>query len=241
MVQQRLPLVNGDDGAWGDILNQYITKEHYNTGVDDAANGGHKTVTLRPGTTTAATAPLKFTSGPLLTNPEAGAVEFLNDSYYATITAGPNTRKTIAFSEDVLKLNQSSQQTTSGTFKLAALSISTPAFISGEKFSRSFVISNPTVSADLPLWRAPVDCTITAVHLLCKGAAITGQLWEFDANGLNGATLDGTDVTGIVDTNVDDTSFSNPGIAAGYYVGWKTTTASAGTTYAIVNFEGYYN
>ena len=241
MVQQRLPAVNGDDGVWGDILNQYISKEHHNTGVDDAANGNHKTVTLRPGTTTAATAPLKFTSGPLLTNPEAGAVEFLDDTYYATTTTGP-ARKTLAFSEDVLKLNQSSQQTTSGTFKLAALSISTPAFISGEKFSRSFVISNPTASADLPLWRAPVACTITAVHLLCKGAKITGQLCVFDGNGLNGSAVDSADITGVVDTNVDDDgSLSNGAITAGYYVGWKTTIADPGATYAIVNFEGHYN
>jgi len=241
MVQQRLPAVNGDDGVWGDILNQYISKEHYNTGVDDTANGNHKTVTLRPGTINADTAPLKFTSGPLLTNPEAGAVEFLNDAYYATTTTGP-TRKTIAFTENVLKIDQSTPQTTTGTFNLAAVSIVTPAFISGEKFSRSFVISNPTASADLPLWRAPVACTITAVHLLCKGAAIIGQLWEFDGNGLNGSTVDSADITGVVDTNVDDDgSLLNGSIAAGNYVGWKTTSATVGATYAIVNFEGYYN
>jgi hypothetical protein len=45
-------------------------------------------LTLPSGTTTANTAPLKFTSGSLLTTTEAGAIEFLTDDYYATITTG---------------------------------------------------------------------------------------------------------------------------------------------------------
>ena len=97
---QRLPVVNSDDGVWGDILLQYLTKEHYdNPGVDDAANGGHQKITIRPGTATAGTAPLKFTSGTLLSTPEAGAVEFNSDTLYFTITTG-TTRKKIAMYDD---------------------------------------------------------------------------------------------------------------------------------------------
>lgn len=86
MAEQRLPIVDGDDGAWGDILNQFISKQHYDTGLDDSANGDHKTITIRPGTTAAGTAPLKFTSGPLMSTPEAGSVEFLTDKLYFTKT-----------------------------------------------------------------------------------------------------------------------------------------------------------
>ena len=50
------------------------------------------------GTAAASTAPLKFTSGTLLTTPEVGAVEFLADAFYATITTG-SARKTFAFLE----------------------------------------------------------------------------------------------------------------------------------------------
>lgn len=97
---QRLPIVNGDDGQWGDIINQFLTKEHYdNTGVDDAANGGHKTVTIRAGTTGAGTAPLKFNSGSLMTTAEAGAVEFLTNRLYFTQTTS-TTRKVIAAFDD---------------------------------------------------------------------------------------------------------------------------------------------
>ena len=49
---------------------------------------------LKAGTATASTAPLKFTSGSLLTTTEAGALEFLSDDYYATITSGAGTSYT---------------------------------------------------------------------------------------------------------------------------------------------------
>ncbi len=99
MFDQRLPIVDGDDGAWGDILNQFISKEHYNTGANNAANGGHRVITIRPGTTAAGTAPLQFTSGSLLITPEIGAVEFLGDKLYFTQTTG-TTRKVLAAYDD---------------------------------------------------------------------------------------------------------------------------------------------
>lgn len=55
-------------------------------------------VHLKAGTATANTAPLKFTSGSLLASPEVGAVEFLTDKFYGTITTGA-ARKTFAFLE----------------------------------------------------------------------------------------------------------------------------------------------
>lgn len=100
MTEQRLPAVNGDDGAWGDILNQYLSKEHYNTGADNAVNGGHKAITLRPGTTADGTAPIKFdstVSSVLMTNKSAGAFEYsyTNDRFYLTQVTG-TARKAIA-------------------------------------------------------------------------------------------------------------------------------------------------
>ena len=99
MAQQRLPIVNSDDGVWGDILRQYLMKEHFNDDTDNAANGGHKTVTIRAGTASAGTAPLKFTSGTLMSSAEAGAVEFNTDSLYFTITTG-TVRKKVALYDD---------------------------------------------------------------------------------------------------------------------------------------------
>lgn len=96
---QRLPIVNADDAVWGDILRQYLMKEHFNDDTDNAANGGHHKVTIRAGTATAGTAPLKFTTGTLLSTPEAGAVEFNTDTLYFTITTG-TVRKKVAMYDD---------------------------------------------------------------------------------------------------------------------------------------------
>lgn len=97
---QRLPIVNSDDGTWGDILRQYLQLQHYDDGTDNpGVNGMHQKVTIRPGTATAGTAPLKFSSGTLLGTPEAGAVEFNSDSLYFTITTG-TTRKKVAMYDD---------------------------------------------------------------------------------------------------------------------------------------------
>lgn len=99
MAEQRLPIVNSDDGVWGDIIRQYIMKEHFNDDTDNQANGGHKTVTIRAGTSAAGTAPLKFTSGTLMSAAEAGAVEFNTDNLYFTITTG-TVRKKVALYDD---------------------------------------------------------------------------------------------------------------------------------------------
>lgn len=96
---QRLPIVNSDDGTWGDIIRQYLMKEHYDDGTDNAVNGGHQKITVRAGTATAGTAPLKFTSGTNLTTAEAGAMEFTTDTLYFTITTG-TVRKKVAIYDD---------------------------------------------------------------------------------------------------------------------------------------------
>ncbi len=104
MTVQRLPIVNSDDGVWGDIIRQYLTKEHYNDDTDNPVNGGHKTVTIRAGTASAGTAPLKFASGTLLSTAEAGAVEFNSDNLYFTITTG-TVRKKVALYDDASGAN----------------------------------------------------------------------------------------------------------------------------------------
>ena len=58
---QRLPIVNSDDGVWGDILRQYLMKEHYNDDTDNSVNGGHQKITIRAGTASAA---YRFTRRP---------------------------------------------------------------------------------------------------------------------------------------------------------------------------------
>lgn len=58
--------------------------------------GPTATLHLKAGTATANTAPLKFNTGTLLTTAEAGAMEFLTDSYYVTTTTGARRRMIVA-------------------------------------------------------------------------------------------------------------------------------------------------
>ncbi len=91
---QRLPIVGDDDGVWGNILRQYLEKEHYQSAgdTDDPANGGHQFVTIRAGTTSKA--PLTLAIGPLTSTPAIGAIEFNDDKLYFTTTG--SVRKTVA-------------------------------------------------------------------------------------------------------------------------------------------------
>ncbi len=91
MADQRLPFVDADDGDWGDILNQYLSKEHVDTGTNNAGNGGHKNITIAA--STGALAPLTFNNGTPLSSPLSGSVEFLSNRLYFTPSA---TRKVVA-------------------------------------------------------------------------------------------------------------------------------------------------
>ena len=106
-------------------------------------------------------------------------------------------------------------------------------------YSKSFIITNPTSSADGALWKTPAAITITAVHgVEVGGTNIIGHLTECDADGLNPAGVDGaTDIT-ITTSNVnDDGTLSNPSIDANDYVGWRTTSVSGTVTKAIISFD----
>lgn len=96
MADQRLPYVDGDDGDWGDILNQFLEKEHYNTASNNPANGGHQTVTIRAGEAAAGKAPLKFDpDGTLLAVPEAGALEVEGEHIYYSGKGTGTTRRVL--------------------------------------------------------------------------------------------------------------------------------------------------
>lgn len=68
---------------------------------------------LAAGTTAASSSPLKFTSGSLMTSPEAGAVEFLTDKWYATITTGA-ARKELTLNDAALTPGTTPVATTNG-------------------------------------------------------------------------------------------------------------------------------
>lgn len=124
MAEQRLPKVNQDDGTWGDILRQYLKKEHIDDGTDNAANGGHQHITITASDGTAGTAPITLTSGTLLSAPAIGAIEFNNDTLYFTKTTGTTRMQVV--------MDTATQTLTNKT--LTSPAISAPTFSGSYSF-----------------------------------------------------------------------------------------------------------
>jgi hypothetical protein len=156
MAEQRLPLVNGDDGQWGDLLNQYLEKEHYNTGVDNVANGGHKKITVQPGTASAGTAPLKFASGPLMATPEVGAVEFLTDTLYLTQTTATTRKKIATYDDSSGATGDIYYRDSSGYFRRLAISATANSVL--------------RVNSGLPSWGASYNASAAASTIPLRDA-----------------------------------------------------------------------
>jgi hypothetical protein len=76
----------GIGGAISDITNMTgASVAIINGNVGIGTTSPTAVLHLKAGTATASTAPLKFTSGVLLTTPETGAVEFDGTNYYVTV------------------------------------------------------------------------------------------------------------------------------------------------------------
>lgn len=71
------------------------------------------TTVYSAGSTAAGTAPIKLTSGALMTAAEAGAIEFLTDKFYGTISTGP-ARKELTLNDAALTSGRVPVTTTNG-------------------------------------------------------------------------------------------------------------------------------
>lgn len=189
---QRLPIVNSDDGTWGDIIRQYITKEHYNDDTDNAINGAHKTVTIRPGTATAGSAPLKFSSGTLLTTPEAGAVEFNTDSLYLTTTTGTVRKKIATYDDSSGATGDTYYRDSGGSFvrlpvgsngKTLRVVSGTPAWVDADVTDLSSKVS---ISGDTMTGALTITSAATTPALDVTGA---GQAFKVTQNGGSGQSV----------------------------------------------------
>jgi len=158
------------------------------------------TMHIKAGVAAASGAPLKLTSGTLLTTAEAGAIEFLSDAFHATITTGA-ARKTFAFLESPALVTPALGIPASGdlsncsfptfnqsTTGLAATStaLATPRAINTVNFDGTAAIT-VTAAAD----------TLTATTLASN--VVTSSLTSFGTS----PTLSGTPTapTAAVDTN----------------------------------------
>lgn len=137
---------------------------------------------LAPGTVTAGTAPLKFTSGSLLTTPEPGAVEFLTDKAYLGITTG-TARKEFALWDATGNLTSVPFVTTNGrltsstklkyTDAFAALSISDVQYDTHGTFNGVPQYDN---NFGLRLWNT--GAATSTQPAMSAGVNYRGQAWS---------------------------------------------------------------
>lgn len=140
-------------------------------------------VHIAAGSTSAGTAPLKFNSGSLMTSAEVGAVEFLTDKWYGTITTGA-ARKEFTLNDAALTSGRVPYVTTNGrltdvstfTFGSGLLSVpqikgsgSTPSIAGGAGAGSTPTVSitgtdmagEITVTTDTDPTTSSVFCTVT--------------------------------------------------------------------------------
>ena len=201
MVFQRLPAVNSDDGAWGDILNLFLSKEHYNTGLDDPTNGMHKTITIRPGSTSALTAPIKLTSGPLMTTPEQGALEYLNDALFMTVVANAATKRKVVMLVDETNIATGDIVYQAANGELALLHVGTPGQVL-------------TLASGLPAWTTSlgISRTVTTISTNTTASAAASTDYIYYVSGTTTLTLP----SAVINTNrycVTNTGVSNVTVA----------------------------
>jgi hypothetical protein len=128
------------------------------------ASTGTAWLHLPAGTTAASTAPLKFTSGSLQATAEAGAVEFLTDKAYLTITTGV-VRKELSLNDSSLTSGSLIEATTNGRLQNATTTGTGSA-----------------VRATTPTLVTPVLGAATATSLRVAGAA-TGATLDVTGTG----------------------------------------------------------
>lgn len=143
-MAERLPVVGGDDGSWGTVLNNWLLKEHYDTndGNTDASNGMHKGVTIRAGSTSVAPLSFSLSGADILTTPVAGTLEVSSGGvlYYTQASGSGNRRRVMYYDHSVASTGDIYYRDSSA--RIISLPIG----------STNDVL---TVSGGLPSWAAP--------------------------------------------------------------------------------------
>lgn len=176
---------------------------------------------LKAGTATASTAPLKLTSGTLLAAAEAGAVEFLTDKYYGTITTG-TARKEFTLNDSALTSGRVPYITTNGrlvdaaNFLFDGTTLTTP----GVRVPYVAKTGNYTLTtADYIVKATTQGITLT----MPTAVSISGRLYIIDngspgnitVNTTSSQTIEGV-LTQIMPTNTSMTLYSDG-------VNWRIT------------------
>jgi len=130
------------------------------------------------GSTAASTAPLKFTSGSLMTTAEAGAIEFLTDKLYATITTGA-ARKELTLNDASLTSGIIPVATTNGRITNSLASIDANGTLSNSNAAGTRAFFFDTTSATQTIYSVTTSGTVP--NMLFKASnGISGSVTGAD-------------------------------------------------------------
>jgi hypothetical protein len=162
---------------------------------------------IRAGSATANTAPLKFTSGTLLTVAEAGAIEFLTDDLYVTITTGSARKKIVLDDGTALTATRIPFATTNGRLTDDAdLTFATDT-LTATKVSAPTSVTTPLINATNDL---TVTCgankTLVLTQPVYKDINIAGALLSKPASSAPGTDTFRT--SAVTDTGIETYAFA---------------------------------
>ena len=193
------------------------------------------TLHIKAGSATAGTAPIKLTSGALNTTAEAGAIEFLTDAYYGTITTGA-ARKQFAFTSDLTSFfaaDANGLANIPNNIGYTAITATTGATTTLTVASKQQQIFTGTQVQTIVM---PVATTLTA-----------GQEWIIDNNSTQALTVNtsgGNTLLSVAPKGYAIITCVNIAGGTGVaswdydYAGWSTATGKIGTLNNSLIFSG---
>jgi len=136
------------------------------------------TLHIGAGSASASTAPLKFTSGSLMSTAEAGAFEFLTDKFYATITTGA-ARKELTLNDAALTSGLIPVATTNGRITNSLATIDGNGTFSNSNAAGTRMLFFDTTSATQTIYSVTISGSVPNM-LLKASNGISGSVTGAD-------------------------------------------------------------
>ena len=212
--------IGGSDGSGADPDNPTLAVGDDYSIFKNRVKVGDNTYTaptalLHIGAGTATTAPFKLSSGTLLASPQIGAIEFNNDSYYATITTG-TARRTFAFLESPAFTTPNIGAATGTSLQLSGLDASRPVKTDASKNLVSGNIdlaSTDDVSGILPVANGGTGSTTKNFVDLTTNQTVAGsKTWSNLGTFSAGLTVTGGTVNLNNDASTNGVNIGGTGI-----------------------------